>query len=153
MELLYLIVVWVHIVIAATWFGAMLFEDPSSTRFMARIAYRVRGLGGLSLLLLFVTGAFLLYARGVTFDGVVSGRIFAERYGQVLASCRAVSAPCTYLSAGTIGGAWAAKLGLVVFLVGLQATVGNRPSRALYVYMLCVLTVIALSVWLVRPLV
>lgn len=129
MRALYLVAVYVHVLTAAVWLGAMLFEDPASHRFMCRLACRLRGIGGPSLAILIATGVFLLYARGVDVAAVASGRFFASRYGQV----------------------FAAKLALVALLVGLQVTRGNRPSRALYGYLLSVLLVVALSVWLVRP--
>ncbi len=130
MGVLYLVAVYVHVLVAATWIGAMLFEDPGSTRFMSRLAYRVRGTGWWSLLLLIASGAVMLHARGWLGE-VLSGAFFARPYGQV----------------------FAAKLALVFLLVGFQVTVGNRPSRALYGYLLSVLLVVALSVWLVRPVV
>jgi putative copper export protein len=130
MDFWYLVAVYVHIVTVAVWLGAMLFEDPSSNRFMARIVVRIRGIGWVSLLVLIATGVYMLAARGVSLDDV-SGRFFAQRYGQV----------------------FAAKLAFVVLLVGLQVTRGHRPSRALYGYLASMLIVIALSVWLVRPLV
>jgi hypothetical protein len=131
MRWVYLTVVYVHIVSAAIWFGAMLFEDPRSTRFAARLAYKIHGLGGVSLLFLTLTGILLLYLRGLTLTAVLSADFLATRTGQVLAG----------------------KVGVVLFLIALQATVGNRPSRALYGYLLAVLVVIGLSVWLVRPIV
>jgi len=127
----YLVAAYVHVLTVAVWVGAMLFEDPTSGRAMSRLAYKVRGIGWWSLLVLIATGSFMLHARGVSLDDLVSGRFFSQRYGQV----------------------FAAKFALVLLLVGLQVTVGNRPSGALYGYLLSVLVVIALSVWLVRPVV
>jgi hypothetical protein len=115
----------------AVWVGAMLFEDPASDRFMCRLAYRIGGIGGPSLTLLILTGAFLLFYRGVTWEEIYTGRFFAQSYGQVFGF----------------------KLFLVLLLIGLQFTVGNKPSKFLYGYLLIVLSVIALSVWLVRPVV
>jgi hypothetical protein len=131
MRVLYLLAVYVHILTAAVWVGAMLFEDPASHRFMCRMAYKIRGIGGPSLVLLIATGTFLLFYRGVTWGEIVTGQLFAQRYGQV----------------------FGVKLLLVLLLIGLQVTIGNRPSRLLYGYLLVVLSVIALSVWLVRPVV
>jgi hypothetical protein len=131
MDVWYLVVVYVHVVTVAVWLGAMLFEDPASNRFMTRMVVRIRGIGWLALLILIVTGAYLLGARGVGLADVLSGRFFAERYGQV----------------------FAVKLAFVALLVGLQVTKGHRPSRALYGYLASILIVIALSIWLVRPIV
>ncbi len=129
MSLPYLVAVYVHIVTVAVWLGAMLFEDPASRRFMARVAYQVRGIGWVSLTVLIATGALMLHLRGVGVGDVVSGAFFASSYGRV----------------------FAAKLALVSLLVVLQIVKGNRPSRALYGYLAAVLAVVALSVWLVRP--
>ena len=79
MTLLYLLAVYVHIVTVAVWFGAMLFEDPTSVRIMSRMAYKVHGIGGPSLMVLILTGAFLLYYRGVTWQSIIGGEFFATR--------------------------------------------------------------------------
>ena len=131
MKVLYLLAVYVHIVTVAVWFGAMLFEDPTSVRFMSRIAYRIHGIGGPSILILVLTGAFMLFYRGVTWQNIISGQFFAETYGQV----------------------FGLKILLVALLIGFQITIGNRPSKLIYGYLLLVLAIIALSVWLVRPIV
>jgi hypothetical protein len=131
MRLAYLAAVYVHIVTAAAWVGAILFEDPSSQRFFSRMAYKIRGIGGPSLVVLAGTGAFMLYSRGVTWQDLSTGQFFAQRYGQL----------------------FGVKLLLFLILVGLQITIGNRPSKLGYGYLLVVLVIIALSVWLVRPVV
>jgi hypothetical protein len=131
MDVWYLVAVYVHITTVAVWLGAMLFEDPSSNRFMSRIVDRIRGIGWVSLLILIATGVFMLHARGAGLADVLSGRFFGERYGQV----------------------FAAKFAFVAVLATLQITKGHRASRALYGYLASMLIVIALSVWLVRPLV
>ena len=130
MKILYLLAVYIHIVTVAVWFGAMLFEDPTSVRIMSRIAYKVHGIGGPSLAVLILTGAFMLYYRGVTSQSIISGEFFATRYGQV----------------------FGLKLLFVLILIGFQITIGNRPSQlSNFGYLLLVLLVIAVSVWLVRP--
>src|SRR5262245_38625745 len=129
MKVLYLLAVYVHIVTVAVWFGAMLFEDPVSIRFMSRMAYRIHGIGGPSLVVLIGTGAFMLYYRGVTWQNIISGQFFATGYGQV----------------------FGLKLLLVLLLIGFQITIGNRPSKLIYAYLLVVLSIVGLSVWLVRP--
>jgi len=131
MKILYLLAVYVHVVTVAVWVGAMLFEDPTSNRFFCRMAYKVRGIGGPSLVLLVVTGTFMLFYRGVTWEEISTGRFFDERYGQV----------------------FGVKFLLVLLLIGFQFTIGNKPSKFIYGYLLVVLSVIALSVWLVRPVV
>lgn len=129
MKVLYLLAVYVHIVTTAVWFGSMLFEDPASIRFMSRLAERIHGIGGPSLFLLIVTGSFMLFYRGVTWQSMISGDFFTARYGQV----------------------FGLKFLLVLLLISFQITVGHRPSKLVYGYLLAVLLVIALSVWLVRP--
>jgi hypothetical protein len=129
MDFWYLVAVYVHITTAAVWLGAMLFEDPASKRFMSRIVDRIHGIGWVSLLILSVTGAFMLSARGVGIDDVLSGRFFSDRYGHVFAM----------------------KFALVAVLAGLQISKGHQASRALYGYLASILIVIALSVWLARP--
>lgn len=129
MKVLYLLAVYVHIVTVAVWFGAMLFEDPVSIRFMSRMAYKIHGIGGPSLLLLILTGGFMLFYRGVTWQSIMGGEFFAERYGQV----------------------FGLKLLFVLLLIVFQITIGNRPSKLIYGYLLVVLSIVGLSVWLVRP--
>lgn len=132
MKILYLLAVYIHIVTVAVWFGAMLFEDPTSVRIMSRIAYKVHGIGGPSLAVLILTGAFMLYYRGVTWQSVVGGDFFATKYGQV----------------------FGLKFLFVLILIGFQMTMGNRPSQlSNFGYLLLVLLVIAVSVWLVRPII
>jgi hypothetical protein len=132
MKILYLLAVYIHIVTVAVWFGAMLFEDPTSVRIMSRIAYKVHGIGGPSLAVLILTGAFMLYYRGVTWQSVVGGDFFATKYGQV----------------------FGLKFLFVLILIGFQTTMGNRPSQlSNFGYLLLVLLVIAVSVWLVRPII
>jgi hypothetical protein len=131
MKLFYLLAVYVHVVTFAVWFGAMLFEDPTSVRFMSRIAYRIHGIGGPSILILVLTGAFMLFYRGVTWQNIISGQFFAGSYGQV----------------------FGLKILLVLLLIGFQITIGNRPSKLIYGYLLVLLSIVGLSVWLVRPIV
>jgi NADH:ubiquinone oxidoreductase subunit 6 (subunit J) len=132
MKALYLLAVYVHIVTVAVWFGAMLFEDPASVRIMSRMAYKIHGIGGPSLLLLILTGAFMLSYRGVTWQNIISGEFYATSYGQ----------------------AFGLKFLLVFLLIGFQVTIGNKPSKlSNYGYLLVTLAIIALSVWLVRPII
>jgi hypothetical protein len=131
MKVLYVLAVYVHVVTFAVWFGAMLFEDPTSVRFMSRIAYRIHGIGGPSILILVLTGAFMLFYRGVTWQNIISGQFFAVTYGQV----------------------FGLKILLVLLLIGFQITIGNRPSKLIYGYLLVLLLIVGLSVWLVRPIV
>jgi hypothetical protein len=122
--------VYIHIVTVAVWFGAMLFEDPDSVRIMSRMAYKIHGIGSPSLVLLILTGAFMLYYRGVTWHSIFGGEFFANGYGQIFGF----------------------KFLLVLVLIGFQISIGNRPSQiSNFSYIFLVLLVIAVSVWLVRP--
>jgi uncharacterized membrane protein len=132
MKILYLLAVYIHIVTVAVWFGAMLFEDPTSIRFMSRMAYRIHGIGGPSLAVLIGTGVFMLYYRGVTWQNMITGQFFTTPYGRI----------------------FGIKFLLVLLLIIFQITIGNKPSKlGNSGYLLGVLTIIALSVWLVRPIV
>jgi hypothetical protein len=132
MKALYLLAVYVHIVTVAVWFGAMLFEDPASVRIMSRMAYKIHGIGGPSLLLLILTGAVMLSYRGITWQNIISAEFYATSYGQ----------------------AFGLKFLLVFLLIGFQVTIGNKPSKlSNYGYLLVTLAIIALSVWLVRPII
>jgi len=132
MKIVYLLAVYIHIVTVAVWFGAMLFEDPTSIRFMSRMAYQIHGIGGPSLVVLIGTGAFMLSYRGVTWQNIITGQFFTTPYGQV----------------------FGVKFLLVLLLISFQITIGNKPSKlSNYGYLLGVLAIIALSVWLVRPMV
>ncbi|MGE5218228.1 MAG: hypothetical protein ACM3SP_14605 [Chloroflexota bacterium] len=132
MNVFYLLAVYIHIVTVAVWFGAMLFEDPVSVRFMSRLAERIHGIGGPSLFILTVTGVFMLSYRGVTWHNIITGQFFSSKYGQV----------------------FGLKFLLILVLIGLQTTIGHRPSKlSNYTYLLVTLLVIALSVWLVRPMI
>ena len=96
------------------------------------MAYKVHGIGGPSLVVLTLTGAFMLYHRGVTWQSIIGGEFFATKYGQV----------------------FGLKFLFVLVLIGFQITIGNRPSQlSNFGYVILVLLVIAVSVWLVRPIV
>jgi hypothetical protein len=78
------------------------------------------------------TGAFMLHHRGVTLESIMSGAFFGQRYGQV----------------------FGLKFLCVLLLIGFQVTIGNKPSQiSNFGYLLVTLTVIGLSVWLVRPII
>ena len=93
--------------------------------------YRLKlsGLGWVPLVVLIITGVFILRYRGMTLHFVVSGGLFLNSFGQVLI----------------------AKL---VFLVGLaigQLLITYRPSpRLIYLELLTTISIVALSVLLVR---
>jgi uncharacterized membrane protein len=127
---LYLLAVWAHIFTVCLWVGAMFFADPASTRFFSRLfERRLRGIGWYAHGVLWPTGFFMLYVRGITPAMLFSGDFLATAWGRVL---------------------WA-KIGLVLTLVVFQIWVGNRPSKLVYGYILVAAMIVGLSVMLVRP--
>ena len=98
-------------------------------RIASRVAYKIRGIGAPSLAILILTGAFMLSYRGVSWENILSGRFFTTSYGRV----------------------FGLKFVLVLILIGFQITIGNKPSKLNFGYVFVTLTIIALSVWLVRP--
>ena len=51
---------------------------PASVRIMSRMAYKIHGIGGPSLVVLVLTGAFMLFYRGVTWQSIIGGEFFAD---------------------------------------------------------------------------
>lgn len=131
MNTLYILAVWAHIFAVAFWVGAMFFADPESTRFFSRLFERkLRGVGWYAQAVLWTTGLFTLWYRGWL------GQLFSSEF-----------------VSSAVGRALWVKLALVLFLVGLQIVVGNRPSKAIYGYILSTFVIIGISVMLVRPVV
>jgi uncharacterized membrane protein len=130
MPLLYAFAVWIHILTVCLWIGAMFFGDPNSTRFFSRLFERkLHGIGWYAQAVLWITGLFLLYYRGISPSRLLSAEFVATSWGKIL---------------------WA-KLALVLMLLVFQITVGHRPSRMVYAYILVAVAVVALAVLLVRP--
>jgi hypothetical protein len=132
MAVLYLIAVWIHILTVALWIGAMFFGDPHSTRFFSRLFERkLHGIGWYAQTVLWSTGLFMLYYHGVSPMRLFSADFIATSWGKAM---------------------WA-KIVLVLTLAVFQITVGNKPSKLIYGYVLLAFAVVGISVILVRPII
>ena len=138
----YRIAITLHLIAVVLWFGHMLFWSlisgialkrvtPAETaETLRKLSMTKFGLGWPSLAVLIPTGYVLWSYRGIGFEQLVSGTAFTQPGGWVLA----------------------AKLGLVVWMIFYQAAFGHRPApRAIYINMAAAITILALSVFLVRP--
>jgi hypothetical protein len=130
MALLYVTAVWIHIITVCLWIGAMFFGDPQSERFFSRLFERkLHGVGWYAQAILWVTGLYLLYYRGVSPGRLFSAEFIATSWGRLL---------------------WI-KIALVLILVVFQIVVGHRPSKLLYGYILVAFAAVGVGVLLVRP--
>jgi len=128
MDVLYILAIWAHITAMAFWFGSMFFADPESTRFFSKLLERTHGVGWYAHGVLWPTGIFLLYYRGVL-GRLFSADFIATDWGKTL---------------------WL-KILLVLVLVVFQITVGHKPSKLVYGYILVTFFIIGISTVLVRP--
>jgi hypothetical protein len=132
MRLLYLLAVWVHIITVTLWIGAMFFGDPDSKRFFSRLFERkLNGIGWYAQTVLWITGLFMLYYRGIGVAQLFSREFIATTWGRVL---------------------WT-KIGFVLVLAVFQATVGHGPTKLIYGYILFAFAAVAAGVLLVRPII
>jgi hypothetical protein len=132
MALLYLAVVWVHIITAAVWIGAMFFGDPQSERFFSRLFERkLNGIGWYAQAVLWLTGLFMLHYRGVTLERLFSAEFIGTSLGRL-----------TWI-----------KIALVLTLAVFQIIVGHRPSKLIYGYILVAFAAVAVGILLVRPII
>lgn len=130
MTVLYVLAVWAHLFTVAFWIGAMFFGDPDSTRFFSRLfEKKLGGVGWYAHAVLWSTGFFMLYYRGITPGQLFSEELISTSWGKTL---------------------WF-KILLVLSLVVFQLTVGNKPSKLVYGYILVAFTIVGVSVTLVRP--
>ena len=130
MSVLYILAVWAHIFTVAFWTGAMFFGDPESTRFFSKLfEKKLGGVGWYAHAILWSTGAFLLYYRGIGLSELFSRELISTGWGRAL---------------------WI-KILLVVTLLVFQIVVGNKPSKLIYGYILIAFTIIGISVTVVRP--
>lgn len=138
----YHLTIALHLMATVLWFGHMLFwslisgialkrvRPQETAETLRRLSMTRFGLGWPSLAVLIPTGYLLLRHRGIGFTELVSGLAFTLPGGWVLA----------------------AKLVLVAWMIFYQATFGHRPApRAIYLHMVAALSILALSVLLVRP--
>ena len=129
MDVLYFLAVWIHILTMAFWIGAMFFADPESTRFFSKLFERkLRGVGWYAQTVLWITGIYLLSYRGVTMGQLFSSEFLTNAY------IRAV---------------WI-KILLVLTLAVFQLTVGNKPSKLVYGYILVAFAAVAMGIQLTR---
>jgi putative copper export protein len=139
---LYQICVALHLIAMSLWLGHMLVwslvAGPSLKKIvpievattLRRLSMTMGGLGWPALVVLWITGYVQLQYRGITWELLISGQAFTVPGGWVLA----------------------AKLALVVWMVGFQAVFAHKPApRAIYLNMAAALAIIGLSVLLVRP--
>jgi hypothetical protein len=130
MALLYLIAVWLHIITVCLWIGAMFFGDPQSERFFSRLFERkLNGIGWYAQTILWITGFYMLYFRGVSLGRLFSAEFIATNWGRLI---------------------WI-KIALVLLLAVFQIVVGHRPSKLIYGYILIAFAAVGVGVLLVRP--
>ncbi len=138
----YRIAITLHLIAVVLWLGHMLFWSlisgialkrvtPAETAATLRkLSMTKFGLGWPSLAVLIPTGYVMLSYRGIGFEQLVSGSAFTLPGGWILAT----------------------KLGLVVWMIFYQAAFGHgHAPRAIYINMAAALTILALSIFLVRP--
>jgi uncharacterized membrane protein len=151
----YLLAVYLHMIATVFWVGYILFwvilvgsrvrqlKTPELAQLLTRVNesswppilmflpyhLKLRALGWCTLVVLFLTGGFILYYRGLTFQSIISGELYLVKFGQVLV----------------------AKFVLLIGLAIVQLLVTYRPSpRLIYLQLLTTLSMIGLSVLLVR---
>ena len=127
-NVLYLLAIWVHILTVAVWIGAMFFADPLSKRLTSRMVEKMHGVGWYAQAVLWTTGVFMLNYRGITPSVLFSAEFVATPWGRAM---------------------WG-KIGLVLVLAIFQAIVGHRGGF-LSRYLSVIFIIVAISVWLVRP--
>ena len=130
MTVLYLFAVWIHVLTACLWIGAMFFGDPHSTRFFSRLfEHKLKGIGWYAQAVLWITGIFMLHYRGITLAEMFSADFIASTWGRLL---------------------WI-KIALVLTLAMFQLSVGNKPSKLVYGYILVAFAAVGTGVLLTRP--
>ena len=130
MALLYIFAVWVHIITVCLWIGAMFFGDPQSERFFSRLFERkLHGIGWYAQTVLWITGLFMLYFRGISLGRLFSAEFIATNWGRLI---------------------WI-KIALVLMLAVFQIVVGHKPSKLIYGYILVAFAAVGVGVLLVRP--
>ena len=132
MALLYIVAVWLHIITVCLWIGAMFFGDPQSERFFSRLFERkLNGIGWYAQTVLWITGVFMLYYRGISLGQLFSSEFIATSWGKLM---------------------WV-KIAFVLILAVFQITVGHGPTKLIYGYVLIAFAAIAAGVLLVRPII
>jgi uncharacterized membrane protein len=137
----YRICVALHVLAVVLWFGHMFFwsiivgpimkrfEPPHTGVLLRQYSLKLGGLGWPALCVLVLTGAVMLAYRGATWSQLTSGTFFSTPPGALLRL----------------------KLILVAGMICYQYFIGHRPApRLIYVNMLAALTIVGLSMLLVR---
>jgi uncharacterized membrane protein len=132
MTLVYIAAVWMHILTVCLWIGAMFFGDPQSERFFSRLFERkLNGIGWYAQAVLWITGLYMVHYNGVTLSQLFSAEFLASTWGRLL---------------------WV-KIALVLTLAAFQITIGHRPSKLIYGYVLIAFAAVGVGVLLVRPII
>jgi uncharacterized membrane protein len=131
----------VHLLAMCFWFGHMFFwtlvigpvtnrmTPPESGQTLRQVSLRLGGLGWPALGIFIVTGALMLNFRGFGLTEVVSGELFTTPFGRLLGM----------------------KFLLIAWMIFYQFTAGHRPApRLIYINMAAALTILVLSIFLVR---
>lgn len=130
-------VFFLHIGAACLWLGHMFFwslvsgpvlkriDPPETAARLRELSMRMGGLGWPALIVLVISGIYLLAARGIGLAALFSPELRAIAFGRVLI----------------------VKLLLVLGMIFYQAVIGHRSApRAIYANMLAALFIIAASV-------
>jgi uncharacterized membrane protein len=139
---LYGLCVGLHLLAATLWLGHMFvwslivgpamkgIQPPETAAMLRETSLSMGGLGWPALIVLTLSGAYMLSWRGITIADLLSGAAFA----------------------GPAGAALAVKLVLVLGMIGYQVMFAHRRApRAIYANMLAALGILAASVVIVRP--
>jgi putative copper export protein len=127
MFVFYLLAVWVHMLTIAVWIGAMFFQDPRSQRLPSRMVEKMHGVGWSAQAVVWTTGLFMLYYRGISPGRLFSSEFIATGWGRAM---------------------WV-KLGLVLLMAVFQVIAGHKGM--LPGYLLAIFSIVGISVLLVRP--
>ena len=110
----------------------MFFGDPQSERFFSRLFERkLNGIGWYAQTVLWITGVFMLYYRGISLGQLFSSEFIATSWGKLM---------------------WV-KIAFVLILAVFQITVGHGPTKLIYGYVLIAFAAVAAGVLLVRPII
>lgn len=165
MHSVYLVSVWLHIVAAMTWLGGMLFlvtvivpllRKPDMRARAAELFHlfgiRFRLVGWVALSTLVVTGVLNLVCRGFSLRQMLSGEVFAGRWGATLAL--KLSFVGAVLTMGLVHDFWLGPRAVRLAREGASPQVRERWRRMASMLgratLLIALAIVALAVGLVR---
>lgn len=134
---MYHVSVFLHVLSAVVWIGGLLFlalaaipvarrlPEPLRAEVVAALGHRFRPVAWICVALLVATGTANLAYRGVTWESVLTGRLWESPFGQVLAWKLALVAAMVILSA------WHDfSLGPKSTELARRANPGDEPQRA-----------------------